>query len=191
MAVALKRPMANGMLSAVPAAPVRMRYASILRCLGQFVEEMELKALEIKTHGEDYVVQAWSKGPAMTMDLDKHLTPADVQQLEAEGRAKRKAYAGPPNMLSLSQVLRLAGNYVDRLHGRLVRVSWQDQSEMIQAITVQWQASHSSIEPGESSLAVIDELAIHIYKQRKKMKLVNERQAHRPFVSVPKLNPAK
>ena len=91
-----------------------MRYASTLRCFGQLLEGMELKALEIKTHNDDYILQAWNKGTSMTMDLDKIFTPDDVQQLEVDGRAKRKPFSGPPNMLSLPQVLRLAGNYVDR-----------------------------------------------------------------------------
>jgi len=35
---------------------------------------------------------------------------------------------------------------------------------------------------------VIEELCIHIYKQRKKINLASERQGHRPFVSVGKAN---
>jgi hypothetical protein len=69
------------------------------------------------------------------------------------------------------------------MRGRLLRVSWQDQSDKIQSITVQWQAQPSG-EAGAESLAIVEELCMHIYKQRKKMPLVSERQAHRPFVSV-------
>ena len=87
---------------------------------------------------------------------------------------------------ALPQVLRLAGNYVDRMHGRLVRVSWQDQSDRIQSITVQWEPSQAGQEPPGSQLAVVEELCIHIYKQRKKLNLASERQGHRPFVSVGK-----
>lgn len=180
--------MATGILNAIPLAPVRMRYASTLRCFGQFLDGMELKALEVKTHNDDYILQAWNKGTSMAMDLEKHFTPEDVLKLEAEKRANRKPFSGPPNMLSLPQVLRLAGNYVDRMHGRLVRVSWQDQSDKIQSITVQWEASQPGREPSDSQLAVIEELCIHIYKQRKKINLASERQGHRPFVSVGKTN---
>lgn len=174
------------MLNAIPPAPARMRYASTLRCFGQFLDGMELKALEIKTHNHDYILQAWNKGTSMTMDVEKQFTPADVQSLEAEGRAKRKPFSGPPNMLSLPQVLRLAGNYVDRMHGRLVRVSWQDQSDKIQSITVQWEPHAAGQPASDSPLAVVEELCIHIYKQRKKISLASERQGHRPFVSVGK-----
>lgn len=178
--------MATGVLNGV--APARMRYASTLRCFGQFLDGMELKALEVKTHNDDYILQAWNKGTSMAMDLEKHFTLEDVLKLEAEKRANRKPFLGPPNMLSLPQVLRLAGNYVDRMHGRLVRVSWQDQSDKIQSITVQWEASQAGREPADSQMAVIEELCIHIYKQRKKINLASERQGHRPFVSVGRAN---
>ena len=165
------------------AAPAKMRYSSILRCMGQSLAGMELKSIDIKSHGDDWILQAWNRGTSMAMDLEKNYTPEDIRKLELDGRAQRKPFAGPPDLLSLPQILRLAGNYVDRLGGRLLRVSWQDQSDKIQSLTVQWQPT-STGEGGVESLATVEELCIHIYKQRKKMPLVSERQAHRPFVSV-------
>jgi hypothetical protein len=161
-----------------------MRYASMLRCIGQFLETMDLKAVEVKTHGDVYIVQAWNKGTSMTMDLEKHWALDDLRKLDAEAREKRKPIAGPPNLLSLSQVLRLAGNYVDRMGGRLLRVSWQDQSDKIQSVTVQWEPVQTGREPSESQATTVEELCIHVYKQRKKINLASEKQAHRPFVSV-------
>ena len=176
--------MATHAVTAVGAAPAKMRYSSILRCLGQTLEAMELKSVEIKTHGDDFIVQAWNRGSSMAMDLEKHYTPEDLRRLDAEGREKRKPFAGPPNLLSLSQILRLAGNYVDRMRGRLLRVSWQDQSDKIQSVTVQWESTESSAAAIDFLPSTIEELCIHIYKQRKKIHLAAERQAHRPFVSV-------
>ena len=167
----------------IQAVPAKMRYSSILRCVGQSLEGMELKSVDIKSHGDDFIVQGWNRGPSMAMDVEKHYTPEDLCKLDAEGRQKRKPFVEPPDLLSLSQILRLAGHYVDRMRGRLLRVSWQDQSDKIQSITVQWQTNPSA-EPGAETLAVVEELCMHIYKQRKKMPLVTERQAHRPFVSV-------
>ena len=165
-------------------APARMRYASVLRCLGQTLEGLALKAVEVKTHGDDFVVQAWKRGTSMMMDVEKHYTYDDVRKIDLAARAQRKPFAGPPDLLSISQILRLAGNYVDRLRGRLLRVSWQDQSDKIQSITLQWEPAQLGRATIESQLANVEELCIHIYKQRKKIALATERQAHRPFVSV-------
>ena len=171
-------------LTVTETAPARMRYASVLRCLGQTLDGMTLKAVEVRTHGDDFVVQAWKRGTSMMMDVEKHYTYDDVRMIDAAGRAQRKPFAGPPDLLSISQILRLAGNYVDRMRGRLLRVSWQDQSDKIQSITLQWESAQPGRAMVDSQHANVEELCIHIYKQRKKIALSTERQAHRPFVSV-------
>ena len=81
-------------------------------------------------------------------------------------------------------MLRLAGNYVDRLSGRILRVSWQDQSDKIQSVTVQWESISGEPEAKEAKATAVEELCIHIYKQRKKINRSSERDVHRPFVSV-------
>jgi hypothetical protein len=176
--------MVTNALNLAQPVPTRMRYALILRCLGQAFEALELKAVEIKIHGDEYVVQAWHKGTSMTMDVEKYYTLDEIHKMDAVHRESRKPFAGPPDLLSLSQILRLAGNYVDRLRGRLVRVSWQDQSDKIQSITVQWQPNYVEAAVKTSASSTVEELCIHIYKQRKKINLTSEREGHRPFVSV-------
>jgi hypothetical protein len=162
----------------------KLRYSNILRCIGQHLQSMDLKAIEIKPHGDVYVVQAWNKGTSSSMDFEKHYTLEDIGKLEIESREKRKQLSEPPNLLSLSQVLRLAGNYVDRTHGRLVRVSWQDQSDKIQSITLQHEPLSTDRKQADSPITTIEELSIHVYKQRKKIAAGPDKPAHRPFVNV-------
>jgi hypothetical protein len=184
MRVAPKMRMENQSLNVVQPPPTKPRYASILRCLGQALEEMDLKAVEIKRHGEDFIVQAWNRGTSMAMDVEKHYSIEDIRRMDIAARAQRRPYVGPPDLLSLAQVLRLTGNYVDRLNGRLLRVSWQDQSDKIQSITVQWEPIGDEHDGKNAKAATVEELCIHIYKQRKKINLSSEKDVHRPFVSV-------
>ena len=177
-------PMENQALNVIHPFPAKLRYASILRCLGQALEAMDLKAVEIRRHGEDFIVQAWKRGTSMAMDVEKHYSIEDVRRMDIAARAQRRPYLGPPDLLSLSQVLRLAGNYVDRLSGRILRVSWQDQSDKIQSVTVQWESITGTPEAKETKATTVEELSIHIYKQRKKINRSSEKEAHRPFVSV-------
>jgi hypothetical protein len=163
----------------------KLRYSHALRCIGQSLESKDLKALELKINGDSYLIQGWNKGTSMSLDLEKCYTADDLKTLEIEGKRKRKAQPGLPNLLSLSQVLRLAGNYVDRMQGRLLRVSWQDQSDKIQSITIQYE--QAPIErPGQndSQFATIEELCLHVYKQRKKISAGTDKYANRPLVSV-------
>ena len=150
---------------------------------------MELKALEIKTHGEDYVVQLWNKGISLAMDLEQHYTVDALKKLEIKGRENVGRFPAPPNLLSLSQVLRLAGSYVDRIRGRLIRVSWQDQSDKIQSVTIQYEPLNGGgTERGDSPVRTIEELCIHVYKQKKRINTSPDKAAHRPFVNVANSN---
>ncbi len=167
----------------------RTFYSIALRCIGQSLESMELKAVEVKTHGDNYIIQAWHKGTSTSMDFEKHCSPEDLRKLDIEGKEKRKTLPGPPNLLSLSQVLRLAGNYVDRMRGRLIRVSWQDQSDKIQSVTIQYEPRPvDRREQGETQTTVIEEVCVHVYKQRKKVAAAQDKNSHRPFVSVNSMN---
>jgi hypothetical protein len=169
---------------AVELKPKKLRYSAMLRCLGQCFEEMELKALEVRTHGDDVIVQGWHRGTSIAMDFEKHYSLDDLHRLDEDGKRKRRSSGRRPDLLSLSQMLRLAGNYVEGTGGRLLRVCWQDQSDRIQSVTIQWEPIQAASRPADPQPTLVEELCIHIYKQRKKIHLVSERQASRPFVNV-------
>jgi hypothetical protein len=162
----------------------RFQYSHILRCIGMSLEATELKAVELKCHGDIFIVQGWHRGPFSSVDFEKHYTLEEIAKLDREGRERRKHLPGLPNLLSLSHVLRLAGSYVDRMKGRLVRVSWQDQSDKIQSITVQYEPLQPDRhEQSEHQVCTIDEICLHVYKQRKRI-ASSDKHSHRPFVSV-------
>ncbi|MGH7825737.1 MAG: hypothetical protein ACREQ7_11260 [Candidatus Binatia bacterium] len=145
---------------------------------------MELKAVELKSHGNMFVVQGWHRGPFTSMDFEKRYTLDDVKALDLEGRQRRKAFSKLPNLLSLSHVLRLAGSYVDRMNGRLLRVSWQDQSDKIQSITVQYEPFQPDRhDHADHQVCTIEEICLHVYKQRKKI-ASSDKHPHRPFVGL-------
>jgi hypothetical protein len=172
-------------LNSGPKARLNLRYAHILRCIGQSLEASNLKALELKAHGDSYVVQGWNRGAPVSKEVDRQYTPDDLKKLEIESATQRKNFPESPNLLSLAQVLRLAGSYVDRMRGRLIRVSWQDQSDRIQSVTIQYEPFPAErSEQGESQIVTIEELSVHVYKQRKKIVSTADKAAQRPMVSV-------
>ncbi len=145
-------------------------YSYALRCIGQNLEGMDLKALELKTQADKFIIQGWSKNASNTMDVVRRYALADIKKLDEEGRTQRMIASRPSNLLSLSQVLRFCGSYVDRLRGRLTRVSWQDQTEKIQSITIQFEPYEERRSGrGDPQVTMIEELCIHVYKQRKKI----------------------
>ena len=151
-------------------------YSYTLRCIGQNIEGMDLKSLEVKTQGDKFIVQGWSKKASNTMDILKRYGPDDIKTLDEMGKEQRKRGSRPSNLLNLPQVLRFCGNYVDRLRGRLIRVSWQDQNDKIQSITIQFEPYEERRSgKSDSQVTTIEELCIHVYKQRKKISTAIEK----------------
>jgi hypothetical protein len=154
-----------------------------LRCIGQSLEGSDIKSLELKTQGDRFIVQGSSKKASLSMDIVKRYSPEDIKKLDEEGKARRKVGSRPSNLLSLPQVLRFCGSYVDRLGGRLTRVYWQDQTDKIQSITIQFEPAASGQNgQSDSQVTTIEELSIHVYKQRKKVNAA-EKPKHRPAAS--------
>jgi len=145
-------------------------YSHILRCIGQTLEQLELKAFEIKCQDDIYFVQGWQKAAAASVDLKRRYTLDDLNLLELELREQRRPGSSRANPFRLSQFLRTAGHYVDYLGARLLRVEWQRQSDKVQCITLQYEAAEANREATDSAPGAIEEICIHIYKERKKMR---------------------
>jgi hypothetical protein len=153
-----------------------------LRCIGQSLEGTDLKSLEVKIHGDKFIVQGWSKRASNTVDIVKRYTADDIKTLDAECRKQRRAGSRPTNLLSLSQVLRFCGSYVDRLGGRLTRVSWQDQTDKIQSISIEFEPTDANGNYPRP-VTTVEELCIHVYKQRKKISAPIEKARNRSAVA--------
>jgi hypothetical protein len=141
---------------------------------------MDIKSLEVKTQGDRFIVQGWSKKASNVMDIVKRYGADDIKKLDEEGKTRRKLASRPSNLLSLPQVLRFCGSYVDRLGGRLTRVSWQDQSDKIQSINIEFEPADTNRSgKTDPQVTTLEELCIHVYKQRKKISTGADKPRHR------------
>lgn len=143
-------------------------YTHTLRCIGQKLEQLDLKAFEIKYQEDIYFVQAWHKGPSASGDIKHRYTQDELKELEFEMRKLRRPIVRHANPLKLSQILRTAGYYVDHVGGQLLRVEWQRQSGKVQSITIQYEASEADRKEAGSGPGTIEEITVHVYKETKK-----------------------
>lgn len=135
-------------------------YSHILRVIGQSLADLDLKAFELHAQDDIFMVHGWNKGTSIAVSIDRRYTLEDLEHLDSEMRRERRPGG---NLLSLAHVLRTAGNYIDLLGGILLRVEWQFQSDKVQCITIQYRS------PDEHDGA-IEEVCVHIYKEKKKMR---------------------
>lgn len=143
-------------------------YARILRCVGQALDDLNLKAFQVKQQGDLYEVQVWQKGIYSAPEIELRYAPEDLKRLEHEGRKRRRHPPKKPNFFTISQLLRLAGNYLDRVEGRLVKISWQKQADRIQSVTLQYEPLEEQRGEDKPS-ATIEEICLYIYRQKKRL----------------------
>jgi hypothetical protein len=135
-----------------PASDIRtFSYARELRALGQDFEAHNLLSVDLAIEAGVYVVRGKARAsktaessfarflrlftyssasdqPSSISQIDLRYTPEDIEQLESQGRAKRKESHHMPDPFSLSQILRAAGSYLDnRTKTYLVRITSKDQ----------------------------------------------------------------
>jgi hypothetical protein len=145
-----------------------LSYSHTLRCIGQKLEQLDLKSFEIKYQDEIYFVQAWHKGTSVSGDVKHRYTQDELKELEFEMRKRRRPIVRHANPLKLSQILRTAGHYVDHVGGQLIRVEWQRQSGKVQSITLQYEASEADRKESGDAPGTIEEVTVHVYKETKK-----------------------
>jgi hypothetical protein len=156
-------------------APELRLYSHILRCIGQSLEHHNFKAFEVKCEDRVYFVQGWHRGTSNSVGVKERYTVDDLIKLEIERQKSRRVGSSRADPLSLSQLLRTAGNYVDLLRGRLLRVEWQYQSDKVQSITIQYQPRESERQGKDFPLGAIDEVCVHVYRERKKARPLSVR----------------
>jgi hypothetical protein len=160
--------------------------AAALRAIGQALEDLHIEDFSLESDGNDYVVHGKPKRlntrrekfrtfwgsfqkryfrpeDAETIDsgsATSRYTSEDINRLEEQHRKRGLAEQKKPDTFGLPELLRLAGNYVDR-KGRLVRLSKFGRQLMLHYLT----------ERGETRIEDLDiasfyDLSIHLYLKR-------------------------
>ena len=138
-----------------------MKYAQLLRPIGQMLEGLRVESFILEVEGGDFVVRGrrreeppttpevktfrviWhlvrgKKPQAQLPDspssgvVELRYTAEDIARLEQTGREQRSVPSGTPEVHALSQILRATGDFVDQKQGQLLAVKKEDQTLTIE-----------------------------------------------------------
>jgi len=162
-------------------------YAKELRTLGQALEARQISSVELEIDSGVYFVhgKATNLKPGQTSlarmvrdfllgsdpnsraqegeDITLRYTTNEIQQLDDDGRAKRKDAGMTPDPYSLSQVLRGAGAYLDNRHEtKLVGVSVNDRW-----VTLRYRTAAGRIEQAKEDIEYFFNYWVKMYLRRK------------------------
>jgi hypothetical protein len=165
-----------------------MGYAQLLRAIGQALETLNIQSFEMEPVGDDFFVRGnvpvtsrqlrqtiWGKFPsengekrednATELKVDSPVELLyelkDIERLEEEGRSRRINPHGTANPTSLSQVLRCIGAYLNQKRARLLKLSREAES-----VLVEYETSLGTNMKEMLSASELYDLWVRMYLQR-------------------------
>ena len=144
-------------------------YDQSLRAIGQALEEYRLVGFSLKSEGDKFVVQGEVEKTNGLKALLRRQKPfaqrtfskREIDQLEYQGRQKRKAPDRLPDFRSMPNVLRAIGAFLEMNEGRLLEVCGHGQNVVI---LFQNKQGHPQIE--ERTLSFLSDLSVRLYQKR-------------------------
>jgi hypothetical protein len=161
-------------------------YAQPLRAIGQALETLNIQSFEMEPVGDDFFVRGnvpvtspqlrrtvWGQFPSengekgedteVKVDSPVELLYElkDIERLEERGRARRINPHGTADPTSLSQVLRCIGAYLNQKRARLLKLSREAESVLVEYETSLGTNMKEMLSPSE-----LYDLWVRMYLQR-------------------------
>lgn len=153
-------------------------YNKSLRAVGQVLETYQLNAFDLTCKDEFYLVRGQAEGGTVLQALlrkwqrslrkgrrffEQKYNRQDIELLERQGRARRRAGRRLPDFYHLPNVLRTVGAYLDMKEARLLQVSKRDLS-----LTILYETSQGHPEVEERTIASFYTFFLHLHQRRQR-----------------------
>jgi hypothetical protein len=147
---------------------VKHSYSKILRSIGQDLDARGLKTFVLHTKGDVYVVACGYQEPPSATPVTLHYTAEDVEELDRAGQENRGRASAPKDFVTLTQILRTIGGYLDKNKCRLIAVSNNDLPSRDYMLRVEYVNSDGDRIVDDRTGSAVYDLCVSMYKQRGK-----------------------
>lgn len=143
-------------------------YARALRSVGLLLQMRNLQTFDLRCETCEFRLECGYQSPPCSTPVEMRYSLDDIESLEAENQPESKGLYETVDFLSLGEVLRGMGAYVDKQGGRLVRISNNESSMAPGSVKLQYETSDGNLKEEVFSLPSIYELCVHLHKERSK-----------------------
>lgn len=141
-------------------------YSTCLRCIGEDLEQRGLKTLDLRNEERNYVVHCGYQSPPAPTPVTLHYSQSDIQKLDKVGREKRNKAAPSKEFVTLTQILRAIGGYLDKIDARLIRISNNDSLRKDPMFKVEYVDQDGEIVVDDRAGSAIYDMCVVVYRQR-------------------------
>ena len=163
--------------------PRAVNYSTGLRCIGQELELRGLRTIDLisDTTG-GYIILCGYQPPPAPMPVTLQYTPADILELDRAGQAQRGNSLPSNDFVTITQILRAIGGYLDKNQARLIRISNNEPRGNTPSFSVEYETKDGERVIDDRDGAAIYDMCVSMYKQRRKVdhptgKLASEGQS--------------
>jgi hypothetical protein len=143
-------------------------YSKSLRAIGQDLEARGIKTFELQAEARLYVVECGYQEPPSPTPVTLHYTPQDIEELDRSGRTKRGRISAPKDFVTLVQVFRAVGGYLDKNKCRLIGLSNNGLPSRELLLRVEYENADGERIVDDRNGTAIYGLCVSMYKQRGK-----------------------
>ena len=146
-----------------------VNYSTALRCIGQDLESRGLRTLDIISDTTGYIVLAGYQPPPAPMPVSLQYSPADILELDSAGQERRGTSSPTKEFVSLVQILRAIGGYLDKNQVRLIRISNNEAPGRSTSFSVEYETKEGERIVDDRDGSAIYDMCVSMYKQRRKV----------------------
>jgi len=134
------------------------------------MEQRGLKTLDLIKEGHRYVVHCGYQSPPAPTPVSLHYAESDIEQLDKAGWEKRAQNPMPSKeFVTLVQILRAIGGYLDKIDARLIRISNNNSPSKEWMFRVEYVDREGRRVVDDRSGSAIHDMCVSMYKHRRKM----------------------
>lgn len=144
------------------------KYAGSLRCIGQALQAKNVEVFEVKSIGNDYLVQYGDPNPPHTGIVELQFSSDSIKILDREGQARRRQTGVNFRFDSVAEILRVVGEHIDEKRAYLRRVTnccLPNNGD----VQVEYETRAGVIQSEILTMSFIRETGVRMYKRRTRL----------------------
>ena len=158
--------------------PAKKSYSKSLRCIGHDLEARGLRTFDLKVEEDFYVVACGYQEPPALTPVTLEYSLQDIEELDHAGRARRESFPRPKDFVSLVQIFRAIGGFLDKNKCRLIGISNNDLPSRDLVLRVEYETADRERIVDDRTGSAIYDLCVSMYKQRGKLPSMADRYAY-------------
>ena len=145
-------------------------YASAMRTLGLLLEMRDLKTFDLKCDNSGFRLHAGYQTPPCVTPVELRYSNEELESLGRENLCNSNDSRKIVDILSLAEMLRGLGSYVDAKQARLLRISNNDANIPAGSVKLEYTCAEGDSREETIPLSSIYDICVHLFKKQGKTK---------------------